>query len=137
MEDVVKVKVEYDADDVENIIPATTEEDKKFIKIPFTCGDCGMSEEADYFGRKPPFCRSFIFGEDSYVCRDPFSPQGSTNNANFLLLGSNCALCSKMTCQECSVYYYAKRFCSVCWKNPDVGKELPPQIMKGKGDKNE
>ena len=99
-------------------------------KINFICGDCGLSEEADYYGRKPPFCRTIVFHENSYICRDPFSPQAS-NNANFLLLGSNCAVCNEMTCQDCSVFY-TKRLCSKCAKS--AVQYLPQQLKVNKSN---
>lgn len=102
-------------------------------KIFFFCGDCGLSEEADYYGRKPPFCRNILFHEDSYICRDPFSAQAS-NNANFLLLGSNCTVCNEMTCQECSVFY-TKRLCGKCSKS--AVQYLPQQLKISKANKDE
>jgi len=81
-------------------------------KQVFVCSVCGLTEDYDYFGTKPPFCKSIVFFEESYVMQDPFSPRGGNKN-NFLLLGSNCALCSKMTCQDCSLFF-TRRICSVC-----------------------
>jgi hypothetical protein len=103
-------------------------EPQKKPKIPFTCADCGLSEDADYYGRKPYFCRTIVFHEDSYICRDPFSPQAS-NNTNFLLLGSNCSVCKEMTCQECSVFY-TKRLCAKCAIS--ASQYLPQQLKINK-----
>src|SRR5262245_31314297 len=78
----------------------------------FQCAVCRLSERYDYKGRSPPFSRWATFTEDSYVQRDPFSPW---RDAQFLLLGSDCAACSHPVCQAqgCSLFY-ARRFCRPC-----------------------
>lgn len=93
----------------------------------FECADCGLNEEYNYFGKSPPFCRGIKFIEESYVVRDPFSAYSSANNANFLLLGSNCTVCCRMTCQECSVFF-SKRFCARCYKV--CANQLPEELLK-------
>jgi len=102
--------------------------EKKF----FECADCGLNETYDYFGKTPPFCRSIKFLEDSYIVRDPFTAQQG-NNANFLLLGSNCSACSKMTCQECSLFF-TKRFCAQCSKT--CSSHLPEELRSKKKAKD-
>lgn len=81
-------------------------------KKTFECSACHMSEKYDYFGKNPPFCKSIVFVDESYVMRDPFT-SSSENNMNFLLLGSNCAICNSPVCQECSLFY-TRRICSKC-----------------------
>jgi hypothetical protein len=104
-----------------------TEEVKE--KKIFSCNDCGLNEEYDFFGKNPPFCRSIVFHENSYVCRDPFSAFSSGNSSNFLLLGSNCSLCKAMTCQDCSIFY-TKRLCKKC--TTSTSTLLPQQLLKNK-----
>ncbi|CAL8090607.1 unnamed protein product [Orchesella dallaii] len=107
---------------------AKEKEERKF----FECSDCGLNELYDYFGKAPPFCRSIKFLEPSYIVRDPFTPQQG-NNANFLLLGSNCSVCSKMTCQECSLFF-TKRFCAKCSKAGS--SHLPEELRSKKKEKD-
>jgi len=95
----------------------------------FTCNDCGLNEEYDFYGKTAPFCRSIVFQEDSYICRDPFTAYSSGNSTNFLLIGSNCSLCNSMTCQECSVFY-TRRICKKCTKSTST--LLPQQLLKNK-----
>jgi len=41
-------------------------------KVAFHCQRCGLAEEADFFGVKPPFCRKVAhFSAPSFVLRDP------------------------------------------------------------------
>ncbi|XP_040553614.1 cysteine-rich DPF motif domain-containing protein 1 isoform X1 [Gallus gallus] len=49
--------------------------------------------------------------EDSYVMKDPFTP----DKEKFLILGSLCSLCRRTVCvgAECSLFY-TKRFCLPC-----------------------
>ena len=82
------------------------------VKRIFECSGCGLNEEYDYFGTKPPFCKAIVFHEESYVMRDPFTLRDG-NNSNFLLLGSNCGICLGMTCQDCSLFF-TRRICSSC-----------------------
>jgi len=89
-------------------VPVTTTMPKRY----FECSDCGLSEEYDYYGTKPPFCKSIVFEEESYVSRDPFSNQ-KANHFNCILLGSKCGICAQPTCQSCSLFF-TQRFCSVC-----------------------
>lgn len=105
---------------------------KKEEKRYFTCGDCGLNEEYNYFGKQPPFCRAIQFLEPSYVAKDPFSDNRG-NNANFLLLGGNCAGCEKMTCQECSVFF-SKWLCAECFRVS--GNQLPEELLKLKQKSN-
>ena len=51
--------------------------------------------------------------EKCYVCDDPFS---TVKSSSYLVLGANCFTCKLMTCMsnECSVFYYNKRFCLKC-----------------------
>ncbi|XP_072452700.1 cysteine-rich DPF motif domain-containing protein 1 isoform X3 [Notamacropus eugenii] len=49
--------------------------------------------------------------EECYVLKDPFT----SDKDKFLILGSQCSLCSKLVCvgPECSLFY-SKRFCLPC-----------------------
>jgi hypothetical protein len=110
----------------EEVKPATR------VRETFVCSLCNLTEKYDYFGRKPPFCKAVVFVDDSYVMRDPFS-SSRDNNANFLLLGSNCAVCSKPVCQECSLFF-TRRICSICSKEKInlLPEELRKRINKPK-----
>lgn len=110
------------------VIPSSSNSTRKF----FECSDCGLHEEFDYYGKTPPFCKSIIFAEASYVAKDPFT-SSSGNNANFLLLGSDCAVCKRMTCQECSIFF-TKRFCAHCTRV--YSSELPEELRTKKKAKD-
>jgi len=98
----------------------------------FECQICGLSEEYHYFGKKPPFCKSIVFIDDSYVMRDPFTLQYG-NNANFLLLGGKCCICSESICQECSVFF-TTRFCNKCYQS---NIHLLPEELRVKKKKDQ
>ncbi|XP_071780560.2 cysteine-rich DPF motif domain-containing protein 1 [Centroberyx gerrardi] len=90
----------------------------------FTCQLCGLSTPFTYHGQKPPNTRAIVLLEECFVTKDPFSP----DKEKFLVLGSNCSLCSSSVCvgSDCSLFY-TKRFCMQC-----VNKHLdqfPPQIQ--------
>ncbi|KAJ9589937.1 hypothetical protein L9F63_016921, partial [Diploptera punctata] len=59
----------------------------------FKCSKCGLEEHYMYKGKKPPFAKKIVLLEESYVIKDPFSPP---NEKQFLLLGSDCRVCSNM-----------------------------------------
>ncbi|XP_075298605.1 cysteine-rich DPF motif domain-containing protein 1 isoform X2 [Opisthocomus hoazin] len=77
----------------------------------FTCQLCGLTAPYTYYGQKPPNTCSVVILEESYVMKDPFSP----DKDKFLILGSHCSLCSRSVCvgTECSLFY-SKRFCLPC-----------------------
>ncbi|XP_055568543.1 cysteine-rich DPF motif domain-containing protein 1 isoform X1 [Falco cherrug] len=77
----------------------------------FTCQLCGLTAPYIYYGQKPPNTRSIVLLEESYVMKDPFTP----DKDKFLILGSHCSLCSRSVCvgTECSLFY-SKRFCLPC-----------------------
>ncbi|XP_074681739.1 cysteine-rich DPF motif domain-containing protein 1 [Strix aluco] len=77
----------------------------------FTCQLCGLTAPYTYYGQKPPNTRSIVLLEESYVMKDPFTP----DKDKFLILGSHCSLCSRSVCvgTECSLFY-SKRFCLPC-----------------------
>ncbi|XP_076007805.1 cysteine-rich DPF motif domain-containing protein 1 [Genypterus blacodes] len=90
----------------------------------FTCRSCGLSSPFTYYGQKPPNTRAIVLLEECFVTRDPFNP----DREKFLVLGSNCSLCSVPVCvgSDCSLFY-TKRFCVQC-----VNKHLeqfPSQIQ--------
>ncbi|NWS61660.1 CDPF1 protein, partial [Chunga burmeisteri] len=77
----------------------------------FTCQLCGLTAPYTYHGQKPPNTRSVVLLEESYVMKDPFTP----DKDKFLILGSHCSLCGRAVCvgTECSLFY-SKRFCLPC-----------------------
>ncbi|XP_042690862.1 cysteine-rich DPF motif domain-containing protein 1 [Centrocercus urophasianus] len=77
----------------------------------FKCQLCGLTAPYTYYGQKPPNTHSIVILEDSYVMKDPFTP----DKEKFLILGSLCCLCRRSVCvgAECSLFY-TKRFCLPC-----------------------
>ncbi|XP_027710104.1 cysteine-rich DPF motif domain-containing protein 1 [Vombatus ursinus] len=77
----------------------------------FECQLCGLTVPYSYVGQKPPNTRTVVLLEECYVLKDPFS----SDKDKFLILGSQCSLCSKLVCvgPECSLFY-SKRFCLPC-----------------------
>nr|KAF6398894.1 cysteine rich DPF motif domain containing 1 [Molossus molossus] len=77
----------------------------------FECQLCALAAPYSYVGQKPPDTQSVILLEESYVMKDPFTP----DKAGFLILGSRCSVCSRLVCvgPECSLFY-ARRFCLPC-----------------------
>lgn len=86
-------------------------EEKKPI-LTFRCFACKMEETYDYLGKNPPDSKYLTLVEESYVKKDPFS---HPREKQFLVLGSNCSVCSQAVCQatECSIFY-GKRYCQQC-----------------------
>ncbi|XP_016077702.1 PREDICTED: cysteine-rich DPF motif domain-containing protein 1 isoform X2 [Miniopterus natalensis] len=72
----------------------------------FECQLCALTAPYSYVGQKPPNTQSVILLEESYVMKDPFTP----DKDRFLILGSRCSICSRL---ECSLFY-SKRFCLPC-----------------------
>ncbi len=56
---------------------------------------------------------SIVLLEKCYITDDPFS---TLKSYNYLILGGNCSTCNQMVCMsnECSFFYYKKRFCLKC-----------------------
>ncbi|KAM8941845.1 cysteine-rich DPF motif domain-containing protein 1 isoform 2-T4 [Lycaon pictus] len=77
----------------------------------FKCQLCALTAPYSYVGQKPPDTHSVVLLEESYVMKDPFTP----DKDRFLVLGSRCSLCSRLVCvsPECSLFY-SKRFCLPC-----------------------
>ncbi|XP_057412106.1 cysteine-rich DPF motif domain-containing protein 1 isoform X1 [Balaenoptera acutorostrata] len=92
----------------------------------FECQLCALTAPYSYVGQQPPGTQSVVglghsahwhhflscsLLEESYVMRDPFTP----NKDRFLILGSRCGLCGRLVCvgPECSLFY-SKRFCLPC-----------------------
>ncbi|XP_028809913.1 cysteine-rich DPF motif domain-containing protein 1 [Denticeps clupeoides] len=90
----------------------------------FSCRLCGLSTPFSYFGQKPPNTRAVVLLEESYVMKDPFSP----DKEKFLVLGSSCSLCAKSVCvgTDCSLFY-TRRFCLPCVK--ERLDQFPQQIQ--------
>ncbi|XP_030711498.1 cysteine-rich DPF motif domain-containing protein 1 isoform X4 [Globicephala melas] len=92
----------------------------------FECQLCALTAPYSYVGQQPPGAQS-VAGlghsahrhhflsrsllEESYVMRDPFTP----NKDRFLILGSRCSVCGRLVCvgPDCSLFY-SKRFCLPC-----------------------
>ncbi|XP_057598268.1 cysteine-rich DPF motif domain-containing protein 1 isoform X2 [Hippopotamus amphibius kiboko] len=72
----------------------------------FECQLCAFTAPYSYVGQQPPDTQSVVLLEESYVMRDPFTP----DKDRFLVLGSRCSLCGRL---ECSLFY-SKRFCLSC-----------------------
>ncbi|XP_062448655.1 cysteine-rich DPF motif domain-containing protein 1 isoform X1 [Rhea pennata] len=94
-------------------------------KGEFKCRLCGLTAPCTYYGQKPPNTRSIMLLEESYVMKDPFTPEKD----RFLILGSQCSLCSRSVCvgTECSLFY-SKRFCLPCVN--DNLKAFPLEIQE-------
>ncbi|XP_043944198.1 cysteine-rich DPF motif domain-containing protein 1 isoform X2 [Protopterus annectens] len=63
-------------------------------KVKFECQLCGFTAPYSYYGQKPPNSRSIVFLEECFIMKDPFTPE----KGKFLILGSHCSLCNKITC---------------------------------------
>ncbi|XP_044796684.1 cysteine-rich DPF motif domain-containing protein 1 isoform X2 [Bubalus bubalis] len=72
----------------------------------FKCQLCALTAPYSYQGRQPPDSQSVVLLEESYVMRDPFTP----DKGRFLVVGSRCSICGRL---ECSLFY-SKRFCLPC-----------------------
>lgn len=76
----------------------------------FTCSFCPLREHYDYKGTKPPFARQFVYSEECYIMKDPFS---LPSRGEVLVLGADCSVCEHAVCLSCSIFY-TKRFCPKC-----------------------
>ncbi|XP_036905331.1 cysteine-rich DPF motif domain-containing protein 1 [Sturnira hondurensis] len=77
----------------------------------FECQLCSLTAPYSYVGQRPPNTQSIILLEESFVTKDPFTP----DKDRFLILGSKCSVCGRLVCvsPECSLFY-SKRFCLPC-----------------------
>ncbi|XP_045690942.1 cysteine-rich DPF motif domain-containing protein 1 isoform X1 [Phyllostomus hastatus] len=77
----------------------------------FECQLCSLTAPYSYVGQKPPNTQAIILLEESFVTKDPFTP----DKGRFLVLGSRCSVCGRLVCvgPECSLFY-SKRFCLPC-----------------------
>ncbi|XP_063099839.1 cysteine-rich DPF motif domain-containing protein 1 [Cavia porcellus] len=91
----------------------------------FECQLCGLTAPYSYVGQKPPNTQSVVLLEESYVMKDPFSP----DRDRFLVLGARCSICGKLACvgPECSLFY-SKRFCLPCVR--EHLSAFPPEIRQ-------
>ncbi|KAK4884074.1 hypothetical protein RN001_000345 [Aquatica leii] len=77
----------------------------------FECSKCTLKEAYEYFGKSPPFVRSYVTEEDSYIIEDPFQP---SKRSEFLILGAHCIirtgwnLIHKRWCSEAGNKYVAE-----------------------------
>ncbi|XP_070309607.1 cysteine-rich DPF motif domain-containing protein 1 isoform X2 [Odocoileus virginianus] len=62
----------------------------------FKCQLCALTAPYSYKGQQPPDSQSVILLEESYVMRDPFTP----DKGRFLIVGSRCSVCSKLVCVD-------------------------------------
>ncbi|XP_059537346.1 cysteine-rich DPF motif domain-containing protein 1 isoform X2 [Myotis daubentonii] len=93
----------------------------------FECQLCALAAPYSYVGQKPPDTQSVVLLEESYVMKDPFTP----DKDRFLILGSRCSVCGRL---ECSLFY-SKRFCLPCvQKNLQAfPQEIRQDLEKRKG----
>ncbi|XP_052266416.1 cysteine-rich DPF motif domain-containing protein 1-like [Dreissena polymorpha] len=111
-----------------------TDSEKPDVIKEFLCSNCGLKVKYDYFGTKPPFAKSLLLMEDTFVMKDPFSSE-----VGIITLGSHCSLCQKSVCasQDCSIFY-TKRFCMKCVHDNieefpnEIYQELKNRKLKGK-----
>ncbi|XP_005379559.1 PREDICTED: cysteine-rich DPF motif domain-containing protein 1 [Chinchilla lanigera] len=106
----------------------------------FECQLCGLTAPYSYVGQKPPNTQSVVLLEESYVMKDPFSP----DRDRFLVLGAQCSVCGRLVCvgPECSLFY-SKRFCLPCVREnlgafpaeirQDLEKRKAPPSMRSSG----
>ncbi|CAK6949833.1 cysteine-rich DPF motif domain-containing protein 1 isoform X1 [Scomber scombrus] len=67
----------------------------------FTCQLCGLTSPFTYYGQKPPNTRAIVLLEECFMTKDPFCPE----KEKFLVLGSNCSLCSMCVCVGLSLLH--------------------------------
>ncbi|XP_053660098.1 cysteine-rich DPF motif domain-containing protein 1 [Anopheles marshallii] len=98
----------------------TTDATQQHTPIAFRCELCGLNENCDYRGRRPPFASKIELPEECYVMRDPFAPPPQAvpdkpASEHYLLLGADCNLCRRTVCKasECS-FFYGATFCRCC-----------------------
>lgn len=90
-----------------------------------SCSYCNFEEQYHYKGKKPPFARSFVFLEEGYIIKDPFSPP---DKRQCLLIAGDCSMCGKAVCcsSDCSLFY-VKRYCVLCARKNSA--YFPPQVI--------
>ena len=117
------------------------EKEEKSRKL-FECYLCKTYAKCNYYGKKPMErnldkktthhqrrLNELTLKEDSYCCDNPFVERRDTN---FLVLGSDCCSCKQMVCisNECSLFYYDKRFCIKCAEKCLLDDKEVPQELK-------
>ena len=143
-----KIQVNNLADAAEPVQPVETTKDEAQSRNVFKCSMCDLYSKYVYYGTRPlqrhqqanepkqtqssNKRESLILMENAYVCDDPFS---ELKSANFLILGSNCSQCQKMVCMsnECSFFYFKKRFCLRCARDYMSTDEFPAEIKSELG----
>ncbi|XP_068826918.1 cysteine-rich DPF motif domain-containing protein 1 isoform X4 [Capricornis sumatraensis] len=60
----------------------------------FKCQLCALTAPYSYQGQQPPDSQSVVLLEESYVMRDPFTP----DKGRFLIVGSRCSMCGRLVC---------------------------------------
>ena len=123
----------------------------------FACHLCNLYSKYDYYGTRPldryllsksveeltseqknqllnlnnKKRENLILLEKCFITDDPFNPLKSSN---YLILGSKCFECKKQVCvgNECSFFYYNKRFCFKCAsdiiKDSKMSNEFPNEL---------
>ncbi|KAL5261338.1 hypothetical protein ACHWQZ_G007138 [Mnemiopsis leidyi] len=91
------------------------------------CQICQINLPYDFYGKKAPYCPGVIYFDDTYLLRDPYSPE-----PRVVAVAGPCDLCSSIACLDCSVFY-TKRFCGKCILENSDG--FPSQIVVGIKDK--
>ncbi|KAM6161505.1 cysteine-rich DPF motif domain-containing protein 1 isoform 1-T6 [Erethizon dorsatum] len=70
-----------------------SEAERRPLRV-FECQLCGLTAPYSYVGQKPPDTQSVVLLEQSYVMKDPFSP----DRGRFLVLGAQCSVCGRLVC---------------------------------------
>ena len=131
--------------DARNEVEETCNPVSGSVNTSFICSLCELYSNYDYYGTQPlqrmyqtdaqqaakqsQNKEKFVLFEKSYICNDPFSEIKSNN---FLILGANCCICNKRVCvsDECSFFYFSKRFCLKCASNTEIDSgEFPTEIQ--------
>lgn len=105
------------------------EKDSNELKY-FDCNSCNLRQKYEYFGKHPPFLKSFVLLENAYVIEDP---SVAPKQGQILIIGSHCINCRNMVCKDtsCSLYY-KDTFCIDCAKS---NVKLFPKIVQEKLNK--
>ncbi|XP_040553617.1 cysteine-rich DPF motif domain-containing protein 1 isoform X2 [Gallus gallus] len=97
----------------------------------FKCQLCGLTAPYTYYGQKPPNTHSIVILEDSYVMKDPFTP----DKEKFLILGSLCSLCRRTVCVGAHASFVAERDLELMqWSgcmDESTQEEMSPDHLNG------
>ncbi|KAH7729433.1 Cysteine-rich domain containing protein [Aphelenchoides avenae] len=111
--------------------PQATEAPKDNL-LTFQCSVCQLGPERCEFGELQP--SKARYKEQVYYMKDPFvAPDIHKKDyqvQDFLIVGSNCALCQKHVCidEECS-FFYRQTYCVPCAKREK--HMFPSKLLQG------